>query len=227
MPAVLQDLSPEAHALQGTILDLGEVIVDERWDLNLPLIKTSVERSPTGMRFSFEELEAFASRVRQVIDGLFAGCRRPNRLPRRSHSDREILDRADMLIAAIDSSFWLVSADEGGARTVRDGFTGLRPSTSTMSASRRGVAMASAAASNVRRRSRAGPASAWATEHFRGPTARKTPANATRFCSSRVRHQATNRCKPKTYCKRSVPGAQVASAGNGSPRLWALSNSLR
>jgi len=64
------------------------------------------------MLFSFDELASFASRVRQAIDGLFVACHRPNRLPQRSSTDAAILERCDMLAAASDSSFWLVSAPE-------------------------------------------------------------------------------------------------------------------
>jgi hypothetical protein len=78
----------------------------------MPVIEASVTASPTGMQLSFDDLEAFARRVRQVIDGLFVGCHRPNLLPRRDQTDTEILSRADMLVAAIDSSFWLISAQD-------------------------------------------------------------------------------------------------------------------
>lgn len=113
MPSILRDLSPEAHALQWSILDLREVVAEQRWDLNMPVIEASVAASPTGMQTSFDDLVAFAGRIRQVIDGLFVGCHRPNLLPRRDQSDEEILARADMLVVAIDSSFWLISAQDG------------------------------------------------------------------------------------------------------------------
>jgi hypothetical protein len=95
MSSVLRDLNPEARRLQWSILDLGEVIAEERWDLNTPVIEAAVTASPTGMQLSFDDLEAFAGRVRQVIDGLFVGCHRPNLLPRRDQTDAEILTRAD------------------------------------------------------------------------------------------------------------------------------------
>ena len=112
MPDVLPLLSPDAHALQWRILDLGEVIYEERWDLNMPLIEQSVFGSPQGMPMEFQDLEAFANRTRQVIDGLFVGCTQSGLSPRRSDTDTRILERADMLAAAIDSSFWLVAAPE-------------------------------------------------------------------------------------------------------------------
>ena len=112
MSSVLRDLKPDAHGLQWSILDLGEVIAEDRWDLNMPVIEASVTAAPTGMQLSFDDLEAFAGRIRQVIDGLFVGCHRPNLLPRRDQTDAESLARAEMLVAAIDSSFWLLSAQD-------------------------------------------------------------------------------------------------------------------
>jgi hypothetical protein len=113
MTEMLNPLSPEAFALDWSVFDLGEVIAEDRWDLNLPFLHSRVAGSPTGLELSFDDLAAFGSRVRQVIDGVFVGCRRPNALPLRSDDDVTVLGKADMLIAAIDSSFWLVSgADE-------------------------------------------------------------------------------------------------------------------
>jgi hypothetical protein len=120
MPEVLAPLSPEAHALRWSILDLREVIADERWDLNLAFIEQRVIGSPTGMELSFEELCGFGERVSQVIDGLFVGCDPSARFPRRTDDDRAILENSNMLVAAIDSTFWLVSAaDEVAARIER------------------------------------------------------------------------------------------------------------
>ena len=122
MPDVLSLLSPDAYALQWRILDLGEVIYEYRWDLNMPFIEQSVFDSPQGMRMSFQDLEAFADRTRQVIDGLFVGCTQSGLAPRRSDSDARILERADMLAAAIDSSFWLVAAPEEVLARVESSF---------------------------------------------------------------------------------------------------------
>lgn len=112
MPDVLPLLSPDAYALEWRILDLGEVIYEERWDLNMPVIEQAVSGSPQGMQMSFEDLEAFANRTRQVIDGLFVGCSQGGVAPRRTDTDARILERADMLAAAIDSTFWLVAAPD-------------------------------------------------------------------------------------------------------------------
>ena len=76
--------------------------------------------SPTGWQFSLDELVAFGEWARQIIDGLFVACTSAEHFPVRSDSDATILERADMLVAAIDSTFWLVSAsDEVLARVER------------------------------------------------------------------------------------------------------------
>jgi hypothetical protein len=111
MPRVLAALVPEAYALSWSVLDLGEVVADERWDLNLPFIEQRVDASPRGFELSFADLSAFSERVRQVVDGLFVGCADPARLPRRTDDDATILERADMLVAATHGG-WLVSADD-------------------------------------------------------------------------------------------------------------------
>ena len=48
--------------------------------------------------------------VRQVIDGVFVGCASSDSFPLRRADDATILEGADMLVAAIDSSLWLVGA---------------------------------------------------------------------------------------------------------------------
>ena len=111
MPRVLAALVPEAYALQWSIVDLGEVVAEERWDLNLPFVEQRVDASPKGFELSFADLSAFAERIRQVVDGLFVGCADPARLPRRTDDDATILERADMLVAATDGG-WLVSAPD-------------------------------------------------------------------------------------------------------------------
>jgi hypothetical protein len=61
---------------------------------------------------SFEELSAFAARVTQVIWGLFVGYARSAREPHKSDDDATLLKTAEMVVAAIDSSFWLVRAPD-------------------------------------------------------------------------------------------------------------------
>jgi hypothetical protein len=112
LPAILAPLAPEARGLRWSILDLGEVTAGDSKDLNLPLVEQQVLNSPKGLQLSFDDLTAFAGRVDQVIDGLFVACQWPERLPRRTDDDDAILRKADMLVAAIGSSFWLVGAPD-------------------------------------------------------------------------------------------------------------------
>jgi len=121
MPLILVPLSPDAHALQWRMLVLGEVMYQERWDLNLPFIERRLAESEDGVELSFSELEEFAGRVRQVIDGLFVGAQiNP---PRVTDTDDAILSRADMIVAAVDSWYWLVGAPEDVLVRVEQSFS--------------------------------------------------------------------------------------------------------
>jgi hypothetical protein len=108
MPEILAPLSPDAHALQWRMLALGDVTFQEGWDFNLPFIERTLVESENGLELSFSELEQFAGRITQVIDGLFVAA--DISPPRATDSDDAILSRADMTVAAVDSSYWLVSA---------------------------------------------------------------------------------------------------------------------
>lgn len=58
----------------------------------------------------------------QVIDGLFVACVDDARLPRRSDDDLAILRAADLVVAAFDSTFWLVSATDPVLKRVEHSF---------------------------------------------------------------------------------------------------------
>jgi len=122
MPEILTPLSPEASVLRWSILDLREVVPSDDSDLDLALIERRVLDSPRGVEMSFEELTAFANGVRQVIDGLFVGCASSESSPLRTDDEGNILKRADMLVAAIDSSFWLLGVPEVVLARVRQRF---------------------------------------------------------------------------------------------------------
>ncbi len=109
---LLAPLAPEARKLHWSVLDLGEVMPGAGRDLPDPWREPRVDRSPTGWQLTFEELTAFAGWVGQVIDGVFVACDTSANLPSRTDTDHAILEQADMLVAAIDSSFWLLSAPE-------------------------------------------------------------------------------------------------------------------
>ena len=73
-----------------------------------------VLESPRGWLLTFAELTSFAAAVRQVIDGVFVGCESSTRLPTRSDDDLTISSQSDILVAAVDSSFY---PDRGVAHT--------------------------------------------------------------------------------------------------------------
>ena len=102
MPRVLAPLVPEAYSLHWSILDLGEVVAGERWDLNLAFVEQRVDSSPRGFELSFADLAAFAERVQRVVDGLFVGCGDSSRLPLRTEDAATVVESADMLVAAAE-----------------------------------------------------------------------------------------------------------------------------
>lgn len=109
MPEVLASLPPEASTLRWHILDLGDVLANDGSDLNVPEIEERVLASQTRLALSFEELTDFAQSARQVIDGLFVATSPGARPPRRELPDADIVDQSVAVVAAWDSSFWLVS----------------------------------------------------------------------------------------------------------------------
>ena len=110
MPDVLAPLAPEANDLQWSILDLGDVIADDTTDLDVVAMEQQVFDSLTGRKLSFADLSGFAASTIQVIDGLFVACASGAPLPVRSDDDLASLTGSDVVVAAFDSTFWLVSA---------------------------------------------------------------------------------------------------------------------
>jgi hypothetical protein len=107
MAQMLAPLSPEAHELQWRILDLGEVVPHEATEPSGPEPEPFVD----GVRnhlLTFKQLSSYADSLRQVIDGLFAGCESSSRLPSYRNADLAILEQSDMMLAAFDSTFWRV-----------------------------------------------------------------------------------------------------------------------
>lgn len=123
MPSVLSPLIPDAERLTWTILDLGEAYLENgRWTLTRGELDGRIFGSPTGFELSFEDLVTFAHACDQIIDGLFVGCVPSARFPARRDDDASILEAADMLVAAFDSTFWLVSADTAVVSRVEAAF---------------------------------------------------------------------------------------------------------
>jgi hypothetical protein len=109
---LLSQLAPEATALHWAVLDLRETFAPDGSDLDVLGVQREVEASSTGLHLSFDDLARFAAGLQQVVDGLFVGCATAGVFPARTDPDAVILERAVMAVAAIDSSFWLVSGPE-------------------------------------------------------------------------------------------------------------------
>lgn len=137
MPEVLEPLRPDADALAWTILDLGNVIAREDSDLNVLELEREVDASPVGIDVTFAELAELASKTRQVIDGLFVAREQGAPALSRREEDHVILARAAMVLAAVDSTFWLMSAPAPVLERVETTFHDVRqqePATTSLSA---------------------------------------------------------------------------------------------
>lgn len=122
MPEVLAALPPEASLLQWCVLDLGDVTADDASGINVLEMEERVFSSPTGLHLSFDELSDFARSTRQVIDGLFVATQ-PSAPPvQRDEADAAILEQSVAVVAAWDSTFWLVGAPDSWLRHLEQVF---------------------------------------------------------------------------------------------------------
>jgi hypothetical protein len=129
MPEVLKALSPEADSLRWSILDMREVTSKDDAELDeedLLQLDRKVMASPTGLPMSFSGLQDLANNVRQVIDGLFVGCADDGHFPSRDSSDVQIVEQAAMVVAAVDSTFWLAAGPEPVLKRIGETFRGGR-----------------------------------------------------------------------------------------------------
>lgn len=122
MPEVLDALPPEASELQWRVLDLGDVVAGDGSGLNVLELEEKVFASPTGLALSFDELSDFARSTRQVIDALFVATDADARPPARAETDAAILSKSVAVIAAWDSTFWLICAPDPWLERIEDAF---------------------------------------------------------------------------------------------------------
>ncbi len=109
---VLPVFSPEGHAWRWAIRDEPELSALPRWDLNVPFIREHIQASRRGLALSFEELEQFAGRIIQVINGEFVAATSEAELPMRSASPAEVGLEAHAGALAFDSSYWFLGGPE-------------------------------------------------------------------------------------------------------------------
>ena len=112
MPEVLAALPAESASFDWHILDLGDVVAHDDSELNVLKLEERVFSSPRGLPMSFTELEEFAGSTRQVIDGLFVATERAAPPPLRTDDDATVLRNSEAVVAAVDSTFWLVAAPD-------------------------------------------------------------------------------------------------------------------
>jgi hypothetical protein len=68
------------------------------------------------MALNWRELLALGDRVTQTYDGIFVGCALGGTLPKhRGDGEIEIPDSCELVLEAVDSTYWVVAATEPGA----------------------------------------------------------------------------------------------------------------
>lgn len=116
---ILPVLAPEAEAVRWTIFDIGEVVHPTE-----PLHEWSfwerVVDSPVGLELRFADLVDFAASRHQIVDGVFLGFTGP--APRRDQSDADVIAAVEIVVAVIDSGFWVVGGPEAIMRRVSEAF---------------------------------------------------------------------------------------------------------
>jgi hypothetical protein len=95
---ILEALGATPSKLDWLVLDFDPVTDDPRTEA---IADEVYEQRPTGVRLTFAELSELAAKTRQTIDGQFVGV-----LP----SSSPAIAEAQIVLKAIDSSFWIVIA---------------------------------------------------------------------------------------------------------------------
>jgi hypothetical protein len=121
---LLNSLLPEAASLSWAVLDLGEVIPGDGSDESTPFRERRVDSEPGGWCLGFDELIEYADWIRQIVDGVIVGCASNDLLPVRAQSDEEILTQTELVVASVDSSFWIVGGPDAVVSRVLNKFGG-------------------------------------------------------------------------------------------------------
>jgi len=105
LDAVLDRL-PTAVDLRWAILEMWAVGVDDTVDI--AALEAQAHASPTGLELSGPQLREVAGRLHQLVDGIVVGFR--GRPPLRS--DPDLRTSCEVVIEAVDSTFWRIYAAE-------------------------------------------------------------------------------------------------------------------
>jgi hypothetical protein len=119
---MLNALPPEVADLHWSILDLGEAFAPNGSHFDVLAVERRVQASASGLHLTYNDLLLLASRLQQVVDGLFVATTDPTRLPVRNDPDDVVLAKSDVVLAAVDSSFWYVSARDDMLDRIRAQF---------------------------------------------------------------------------------------------------------
>jgi hypothetical protein len=121
---VFDALLPEAAALVWALSDAEWVVAKEGSPLNVDLLQGDVAAGPSGLVLSWAELRGLLDNVLQVIDGTFVACHDQESIPPRSALHEELVGKAEMVVTAFDSSYWLVTAPDPVVVRLIDRFPG-------------------------------------------------------------------------------------------------------
>jgi hypothetical protein len=95
--------------------------------LDVDRLRDDVEAEPRGLVMDWPQLRALLDDVLQVIDGTFVACRNQESIPPRSAVHEELVPSAEIVVTAIDSSYWLVTAADQVATRLIERFPGTEP----------------------------------------------------------------------------------------------------
>lgn len=105
-------LGEEGPSLQWTILQLEAWGTDTCPVLGLDLLdlERTIENTSTGYLISWENLNAFAESVEQLIDAVILGCADANKIPELK-SDTDLYTPSEVVLELIDGMIWRVYAN--------------------------------------------------------------------------------------------------------------------
>lgn len=109
---VLDALLPEAATLVWAVSDAEWITARDESSLDVDRLRDEVEAESRGLVMAWPELRALLNEVLQVIDGTFVACRDQESIPPRSAVHEELVGKAEMVVTALDSSYWLVTAPD-------------------------------------------------------------------------------------------------------------------
>jgi hypothetical protein len=121
---VFDALLPEAATLVWAISDADWVTAKEASPLDVDRLQEDVAAEPGGLVLGWVELRGLLDNVLQVIDGTFVACRNHESIPLRSAVHEELVGKAEIVVTAFDSSYWLVTAPDPVVTRLIDRFPG-------------------------------------------------------------------------------------------------------